>query len=146
MSADGPLVIDAALSIPRHELQLRATRAGGPGGQHVNTSSTRIELNWNVAASAALSDDERRRILEKLATRIDGSGNLRLVSAGSRSQHQNKEEVTARFAGIIERALRVPKPRRKTKVPKGVKEDRLREKKKRSEVKRGREKIGPDES
>jgi ribosome-associated protein len=111
----------------------------------VNTSSTRIELTWNVASSTALSDDQRRRLLEKLATRIDGSGVLRLVSAGSRSQHQNREEVTERFAEVIERALRVPKPRKKTKVPKGVKEDRLREKKKRSEVKRGREKIGPDE-
>ncbi len=137
--------INDNLAIPRAELDYRATRSGGPGGQHVNTSSTRIELTWNVANSTALSDDERRRLLEKLATRIDGSGVLRLVSAGSRSQHQNREEVTTRFAGVLERALRVPKPRKRTKVPKSAKEDRLREKKKRSEVKRGRDKIGPDE-
>jgi ribosome-associated protein len=137
--------INDALSIPRSEIEYRATRSGGPGGQHVNTSSTRIELTWNVAGSTALSNEERTRLLVKLATRIDGNGVLRLVSAGSRSQHQNKEEVTDRFAGVIERALRVPKPRKRTKVPKGVKEERLREKKKRSEVKRGRDRIGPYE-
>ncbi|MEO5509433.1 MAG: alternative ribosome rescue aminoacyl-tRNA hydrolase ArfB [Longimicrobiales bacterium] len=142
---DTAIRINDTLSIPRSEIEYRATRSGGPGGQHVNTSSTRIELTWNVATSTPLTNDERTRLLVKLATRIDGSGVLRLVSAGSRSQLQNKEEVTERFAGVIERALRIPKPRKRTKVPKGVKEDRLREKKKRSEVKRGRDKIGPYE-
>ena len=142
---DTVVPVNEVLSIPRAELDFRATRSGGPGGQHVNTSSTRIELTWNVLTSTVLSDEQRARLLEKLATRIDNSGELRLVSAGSRSQHQNKEEVTKRFAGVLERALRIPKPRKRTKVPKGVKEERLREKKKRSEVKRGREKIGRDE-
>ena len=139
------LQINDSLAIPRAELDYRATRSGGPGGQHVNTSSTRIELTWNVDNSQALSDEQRARIREKLATRIDGTGELRLVSAGSRSQHQNREEVTARFRDVIERALRVPKPRKKTKVPKAVKESRLREKKKRSETKRNRERIAPDD-
>ena len=139
------IVVNDALTIPRAELEYRATRSGGPGGQHVNTSSTRIELTWNVAASSALDDAQRARIMEKLATRLDGSGILRLVSAGSRSQHQNREEVTVRFRDVVERALRVPKPRRKTKVPKGVKEERLREKKKRSQTKRDRERISPDD-
>ena len=137
--------INDAVAIPRAEVDYRATRSGGPGGQHVNTSSTRIELTWNVATSSALTEEERRRILEKLATRIDGTGELRLVSAGSRSQHQNREDVTARFAQVIERALRIPKPRKRTKPTKASREDRLRAKKKRSETKRGREKIAPDE-
>ena len=145
MQDETVIPINDTVAIPRAELEYRATRSGGPGGQHVNTSSTRIELTWNVASSTALTDDERRRILEKLATRIDGTGELRLVSAGSRSQHQNREEVTTRFAQVIERALRIPKPRKRTKPTKANKEDRLREKKKRSEVKRGREKIAPDE-
>ena len=145
MQDETVIPINETVAIPRAELDYRATRSGGPGGQHVNTSSTRIELTWNVATSTALTEEERRRILEKLATRIDGTGELRLVSAGSRSQHQNREEVTARFAQVIERALRIPKPRKRTKPTKANKEDRLREKKKRSEVKRGREKIAPDE-
>lgn len=139
------VIVNDQLSVPRAELEYKASRSGGPGGQHVNTSSTRIELTWNVATSQSLSDEQRTRIMEKLASRLDGEGNLRLVSAGSRSQHQNREEVTKRFGDVIERALRVPKPRKATKVPKGVKEDRLREKKKRSETKQGRSRIGPYE-
>jgi ribosome-associated protein len=137
--------VNEAVSIPRSELEYRATRGGGPGGQHVNTSSTRVELTWNVVATRGLDEAQRQRVLAKLATRIDGAGVLRLVSAGSRSQLQNREEVTERFAAMIEKALRVPKPRKRTKVPKGVKEDRLREKKMRSETKRNRERITPDE-
>src|SRR5437870_1507720 len=131
------VVINDQLSIPRAELEYKASRAGGPGGQHVNTSSTRIEVTWNVATSNALDESQRARIMDKLSSRLDTDGVLRLVSAGSRSQHQNREEVTKRFAEVIEKALRVPKPRKKTKVPKGVKEERLREKKKRSETKQG---------
>ena len=139
------VVVNDRLSIPRAELDYKASRSGGPGGQHVNTSSTRIELTWNVATSPSLNDEQRARIMEKLASRLDNEGVLRLVSAGSRSQHQNREEVTKRFGETIERALRVPKPRKATKVPKGVKEDRLREKKKRSETKQARSRIGPYE-
>ena len=139
------ITINDQLGIPRAELEYKASRSGGPGGQHVNTSSTRIELTWNAATSQALDDTQRARIMEKLASRLDNDGVLRLVSAGSRSQHQNREEVTKRFADVIARALRVPKPRKATKVPRGVKEDRLREKKKRSEIKQGRSRIGPNE-
>src|SRR5688500_13861216 len=79
------------LSIPLAELTYRATRSGGPGGQHVNTSSTRVELEFDVGASPSLGDEQRTRIQERLATRIDGAGILRLASSGSRSQHQNRE-------------------------------------------------------
>ena len=133
------------LSIPRAELDYRATRAGGPGGQHVNTSSTRVELLWNVDSSTAIDEEQRARIKEKLANRIGEDGVLRLTSAGSRSQHQNKEDVTERFGRILEQALRVPKPRRKTKVPRGVKEARLKAKKQRSKVKQKRGRVDPDE-
>lgn len=143
MDDDTLLRIDDTLSVPRAELTYRATRAGGPGGQHVNTSSTRVELSWDVAHSPSLSDEQRARILEKLANRIDQEGVLRLTDAGSRSQHQNRERVTARFQELIARALRVPKPRKRTRPPKAAKEERLREKKRRGEVKRLR---GPVES
>jgi ribosome-associated protein len=137
--------IDATLSIPRSELDFRATRSGGPGGQHVNTSSTRIELTWDVGGSAALTDAQRDRIVTRLASRIDARGVLRLVSSGSRSQHQNREAVTERFAKLIAGALHVPKPRRKTRPPKSAKETRLREKKQRGERKRMRDAPSPDE-
>jgi ribosome-associated protein len=142
---DDAVVVNADLTIPRGELTYRATRAGGPGGQHVNTSSTKVELSWDVQGSPSLTDDQRRRISEKLATRIAEDGVLRLTSAGSRSQHQNKEDVTERFGRMIEQALRIPKPRRKTKPSRASKEARLKSKKKRSETKSNRGKIGPDE-
>lgn len=142
---DDAVVVNADLTIPRGELTYRATRAGGPGGQHVNTSSTKVELSWDVQGSPSLTDDQRRRISEKLATRIAEDGVLRLTSAGSRSQHQNKEDVTERFGRLLEQALRIPKPRRKTKPSRASKEARLKSKKKRSETKSNRGKIGPDE-
>jgi ribosome-associated protein len=138
MSSPDLVLINDGLAVPKAELEYRATRSGGPGGQHVNTSSTRIELTWNVQTSPSLSDAQRARILEKLATRIDGNGVLRLTASSSRSQLQNREEVTERFAQIIAQALRIPKPRKKTKPSKAAKEARLKAKKQRSEIKRRR--------
>ena len=133
------------LIIPRSELAFRATRSGGPGGQHVNTSSTRIELLWNVRTSPTLSEAQRDRLLAKLANRIGEDGVLRLTSSGSRSQHQNREDAVERFARVIARALHVPKPRKKTKPTKASREARLRTKKRRSETKKRRGPITTDE-
>jgi ribosome-associated protein len=133
------------LNVPRSEIDYRATRAGGPGGQHVNTSSTRVELLWNIDRSAALTDEQRARIKVKLRKRISEDGTLRLTSASSRSQHQNKEDVTRRFANMLEQVLRIPKPRKKTKVPRAMKEARLQAKKNRSRVKQQRGKVNFDE-
>ena len=144
MDDDALLPIDETLAVPRAELTYRATRAGGPGGQHVNTSSTRVELSWDVARSPALTDEQRARILDKLANRIDQEGVLRLTDAGSRSQHQNRESVTARFQELLARALRVPKPRKKTRPPKASREERLRAKKRRGETKKLRGPVEPD--
>ncbi|HEX6306861.1 MAG TPA: alternative ribosome rescue aminoacyl-tRNA hydrolase ArfB [Longimicrobiales bacterium] len=132
------LRVNDELAIPLAELRYRATRSGGPGGQHVNTSSTRVELEYDVRTSAALTDAQRSRILERLANRIDAQGVLHLASSGSRSQHQNREDVTARLGRLLADALRERKPRRKTGVPRAAKEARLRQKKKRSEIKKRR--------
>ncbi|MGQ0563198.1 MAG: alternative ribosome rescue aminoacyl-tRNA hydrolase ArfB [Gemmatimonadota bacterium] len=142
---DDVVVINPELSIPRSELAYRATRSGGPGGQHVNTSSTRVELIWNLETSPSLSDEQRERIRRKLAKRITEEGRLRLTSSGSRSQHQNKEDVTERFAHMIAQALVKPKPRRKTKPTRASKEARLRQKKQRSRTKQQRGRVEPDE-
>lgn len=138
MSKEGVLEVNEGLAIPRSELEYRASRAGGAGGQHVNTSSTRIELLWNVARSAALDDERRARVTTRLATRIDGEGWLRVVSSARRSQQQNREAAEARLAELVRGALVVQKRRRPTRPTRASKEARIRAKRKRSETKRMR--------
>ncbi len=141
MTDETVLPITDELVIPRGELTFRATRSGGPGGQHVNTSATRIELTWDAGASPSLSEEQRQRILDKLANRIDSEGVLRLTESGSRSQHQNKETVTARFQELVRHALHIPRPRKKTRPTRASRERRLQAKKRRSETKRRRGRV-----
>jgi ribosome-associated protein len=136
--SEGMLQVTGSVSIPRHELEYRASRAGGAGGQHVNTSSTRIELLWNVLSSQALDEAARARVAEKLASRLDGQGTLRVVSSARRSQIQNREAAEARLAELVRGALAVPRRRKATKPTRASKEARLGEKKKRGETKRQR--------
>ena len=138
MSADSALHVNSDLSIPRHELSFRATRAGGPGGQHVNTSSTRVELTWNIRGSRALTSEQRARLGETLAPRLDGDGNVRVVASAYRSQARNRTEAEEKLAALVRRGLAVPKARRRTKPTKGSIEQRLQTKKKISEKKRER--------
>lgn len=138
MPTEDDLILDTAHSIPRAELTYRASRAGGAGGQHVNTSSTRIELLWNVRTTAALDDAARSRVLEKLASRIDGEGCIRVVSSARRSQSQNREAAEDRLVELVRQALVVQKRRRPTKPSRGAKEARLTEKKQRGDTKRQR--------
>ena len=143
---DAELVpITPRLAIPRAELAFRATRSGGPGGQHVNTSSTRIELVWNVAASPSLTPVERERLLAKLAHRLDSDGQLRIVAQEERSQLRNREAAVARFAAMVAQALVVPKVRRATRPTKASKAKRLDTKRHRGAIKRDRRKPGGDE-
>ena len=136
------LQVTGSVSIPRHELEFRASRAGGAGGQHVNTSSTRIELLWNVTSTQALDDETRARVAAKLASRLDGQGILRVVSSARRSQTQNREAAEKRLAELVRGALAVPRRRKATKPTRASKEARLGEKKKRGETKRQR-RSGP---
>ncbi len=142
---DGFLRVTPELAIPLAELEYRASRSGGPGGQHVNTSSTRIELLWDVAASPALTDAQRALILAKLAGRIDSAGVLRVVASVHRSQFQNREEATQRLRTLLAGALRVPKPRKKTKPSRAAREARLRAKKRRFETKSTRRPVKPED-
>lgn len=138
MDDSSPLNVAPGLSIPRSELQFRASRAGGPGGQHVNTSSTRIELLWNPGESSVLTDEQRERLRARLAARLDSTGAVRVVAREWRSQQQNRQAAEKRLAALIRHALHVPKRRRPTKRPKAANERRLSEKKHRAELKRGR--------
>ena len=87
----GDIIVSPTLTIPRAELQSRASRAGGPGGQHVNTSSTRIELLWDLTHSTVVTDEVRARLLAKLAGRLDAAGMVRVVASDRRSQAQNRQ-------------------------------------------------------
>jgi ribosome-associated protein len=138
MIRDNRLEITPALAIPLAELDYRASRSGGPGGQHVNTSSTRVEVWWDVAGSPSLTDEQRTRLLARLASRLDGAGWLRVVSSGTRSQLRNREEATERLAELVAAALAVPKRRKPTRPSRAVKAARLEAKRRRSATKRER--------
>ncbi len=131
--------------IPPDELEFRASRSGGPGGQHVNTSSTRVELRWNVRTTKALDDDEQARVLEILRGRIDDDGWLRIVASDSRSQFHNRIAAEARMTELVDQARRPPRVRHATRVPRSEKLRRLATKRKRGDTKRQRRRPGPDE-
>jgi ribosome-associated protein len=135
---DGYLEITPTLLLPLPELDYRATRSGGPGGQHVNTSSTRIEVWWDIGGSPTLTDDQRARLLSRLATRLDGEGRLRIVASESRSQLRNREAATERLREVVAAALAVPKPRKRTKPSRAAKAARLEAKRRRAATKRER--------
>lgn len=137
--------INQRLSIPASELTFRATRSGGPGGQHANTSATRVELTWNPRTSQTLTDRRREMILSRLSNRLDGDGTLRLVCDTHRSQHQNRQEVRARFAELVAGALRPRKKRKKTRPTKASKERRLKKKKHRGRIKKLRGRVRRDD-
>ncbi|HSH46465.1 MAG TPA: alternative ribosome rescue aminoacyl-tRNA hydrolase ArfB [Longimicrobiales bacterium] len=137
--------ISNRLKIPASELTFRASRSGGPGGQHANTSATRIELVWNPLTSSVLGEHRREMVLERLANRLDGDGNLRLVSDTHRSQHRNRQEVVTRFADLLTSALRPKKKRKKTRPSRASKERRLRKKKHRGRIKKLRGRVRRDE-
>jgi ribosome-associated protein len=134
----GFLEVSPDLRVPLAELEFRASRSGGPGGQHVNTSSTRVEVTWDVAGSPALSEEQRQRLLVRLASRLDGTGRLRLVSSSTRSQLRNREDVTERLREVVAQALVVPKARKRTRTPRAAKAARLENKRRRAATKRDR--------
>ena len=142
--SDGDIVITPALTIPRAELQFRASRAGGPGGQHVNTSSTRVELLWDLTHSTVVSDEQRGRLLTKLAARLDAAGMVRVVASDRRSQSQNRDAAAERLAVLVRQALVVPRKRRPTRPTRASREQRLADKRKRGEQKRDRRRDNHD--
>ena len=136
------LVVSPDLRLPLSELEYRASRSGGPGGQHVNTSSTRVEVSWDVAGSPSLTPEQRMQLLLRLAARLDSGGRLRLVSSATRSQLRNKDDVTARLQQIVAGALVVPKRRKATKPSRAAKAARLESKRRRAATKRHRKAPG----
>jgi ribosome-associated protein len=132
------LEVSDDVSIPRDELSIRASRSGGAGGQHVNTSSTRIELLWNIAATRALPESIREGVLQRLRSRTNADGFIRIVSSEHRSQLRNREAAEERLAKIVRVALTGPRARRKTAPTRASKQARLTAKKRRAEIKKRR--------
>ena len=134
----GPYLIRGSVSLPEAELMWRFSRSSGPGGQHVNTSDSRVELSFDLAKTEALPEVWKQRALERLAGRlVDGIVTVR--SSEHRSQWRNRETAAVRLAALLaEASAPPPKPRRATRIPRGINERRLREKKQRSDTKRGR--------
>jgi ribosome-associated protein len=134
------LKITRTVYIPVRELTYRAVRASGPGGQHVNRSATKVELWWNAETSPSLTETQRARVLERLGSRLDARGRLRLTASGSRSQKQNRERVAKRFQVLLAAALRPRKVRKRTTVPGRAKRARLEDKRRRAKQKAQRRK------
>jgi ribosome-associated protein len=132
------LIINASFSIPVAELRFRFVRSRGPGGQHVNTSATQVELVFDVAHSPSLSEARRQIILSKLRNRIDSDGMLRIESQSTRSQLRNRQDVIARFQSLLREALKPRTKRRPTQPTAASRERRLENKKRRSATKRVR--------
>jgi ribosome-associated protein len=130
--------INADVSIPMAELSFRFARSGGPGGQHVNKTETKVILSFNVAQSPSLSSDVRRLLLERLASRLDKDGVLQLSAQSSRSQMKNKLEAISRFQAVLAGALIVQKKRKPTRPSKRAKARRVDAKKKRGQRKKER--------
>lgn len=141
---NGMVEITKNLTIPLKDLTFRTSRSSGPGGQHVNKAETRVELLFDVSNSTVLSEQQRGRLLKKLAGMIDSLGVLHVVAQDSRSQSQNKEIAIDRFVEILRRALKPKKKRIQTKPTRSSKEERLSGKKKLSDKKRLRSKMNDD--
>lgn len=134
----GPYIIRGSVSLPEAELLWRFSRSSGPGGQHVNTSDSQVELRFDLAATQALPPVWKARALERLAGRLVG-GVIAVRASEHRSQWRNREAAAVRLAALLAEATAPPpRPRRATKIPRGINERRLREKKQRAETKRGR--------
>lgn len=125
-----------APEIPDRELEWRFSRAGGPGGQGVNTADSRVQLRWDVAASTVLSEQQRDRLLQRLGPRLTGTAVV-IVAAEHRSQRQNRQAARQRLAEVVAAALAPPpRPRRATRPTRGSIERRIAGKRRRSDVKR----------
>lgn len=136
--------INRSIAVDDGELDVGFSRSGGPGGQHANTSSTKVELRWDIGASRALNEAQKDLVRERLANRISSGDILVLQASEHRSQTRNREAVVGRFANLLADALRVQASRRPTKPTRAARRRRLEAKRKRSETKALRRSPHPD--
>src|SRR3954452_11119855 len=136
---DDPMTVSRDVAIPLAEIELRTSRSSGPGGQHANVTASRVEAVFDVAASTALTDEQKRRVMARLGPRVTA------VAQESRGQARNRQLALERLADRLDRALRVPRSRRATRPTKASKERRLSEKRRASQRKQGRRRPSGDD-
>ncbi|MEO6589296.1 MAG: alternative ribosome rescue aminoacyl-tRNA hydrolase ArfB [Pyrinomonadaceae bacterium] len=144
IGTDDGIVVRDGLVIPRSELEFRTSRSSGAGGQHVNKTSSRVEISWNILRSSTLDDEQRNRLIERLESRISQEGAIRVVASDTRSQLRNRETAERRLGETIAKALTVQKKRKPTRRPRAANQARLTEKKKHSDKKRERQQRSPE--
>ncbi|MET0767780.1 MAG: alternative ribosome rescue aminoacyl-tRNA hydrolase ArfB [Aeromicrobium sp.] len=128
---------DGRLSLPESEMTWRFSRSSGAGGQHVNTTDTRVELIWSLTDTTVLSPAQKELAASRLANRLV-DGRITVVSSQYRSQHRNREAARVRLESLVSDAVVPPRQRHKTKPTRGSKQRRLDAKKRRGAIKQGR--------
>ena len=131
------LHIRPGISIPLDEVEVRASRSSGPGGQHANVTASRVEATFDVGASATLTEDQKRRVMARCGPVV------RAVAQDTRSQRRNRDLALERLAGRLARALAVQRQRKATRPTRAAKERRLQQKRRRGETKRLRGRPEP---
>jgi len=129
------------IKIPENELEIKFARSSGPGGQNVNRRETKVQVRWNINKSQIFTEEQKEQIRERLESQITKYGDIIIESDETRYQPQNKEIAIWRLNELINLALKQEKKRISTKPSRGAKERRLEEKKRKSEIKKSRQKI-----
>jgi ribosome-associated protein len=138
--------INEQISISEDEIEVQFIRCSGPGGQHVNKTSTGVQLRFNVTASTAIPMRAKNKLKTLAGTRMTSEGELVITATNRRSQKGNREDAQERLVELIRKALHVDKPRRKTRPSKAVNARRLDGKQRRSTVKKTRKPVQRDEN
>jgi ribosome-associated protein len=131
------LHVRPGISIPLDEVEVRATRSSGPGGQHANVTASRVEASFDVSASSALTEEQKRRVMARCGPIV------RAVAQDTRSQRRNRDLALERLTGRLRRALAVQRRRKATRPTRAAKERRLQQKRRRGETKRLRGRPEP---
>lgn len=132
------IAIDENLGIPDEEVAFATSRSGGPGGQNVNKLETRVTLRFDLAGSPSLTEEQKARLRERLATRITRDGVLQVSAQKHRTQGANRDAAVERFAELLRESLREEPPRKKTRPSRAAKARRVEEKRRHAQRKRER--------
>jgi len=137
-SSANRIQVTARVSIARSEIRFRTSRSGGPGGQHAQKTETRVDARFDVEASPSLTEEQKQRVIDRAGPV------LRAVAEDERSQLRNRELAEERLVAALRDALRVRRPRRATRPPRKAVEERLSDKRRRSQVKQRRRPVGDE--